>query len=77
MYSVLLLFYWANNGIWTHDLFLTKEVLYPWATSADVLVHWFFLLNSSSVFAAWHKWTNEPNNQWTIRAEDEVRTRDL
>ena len=24
----------ADDGIWTHDLFLTKEVLYPWATLA-------------------------------------------
>ncbi len=24
----------ANDGIWTRDLFLTKEALYPWATSA-------------------------------------------
>ena len=26
---------WANDGNWTHDLFLTKETLYPWATSAN------------------------------------------
>ena len=25
---------WADDEIWTRDLFLTKEVLYPWATSA-------------------------------------------
>ena len=25
---------WANDGNWTRDPFLTKEVLYPWATSA-------------------------------------------
>ena len=25
---------WANEQIWTADLFLTKETLYPWATSA-------------------------------------------
>ena len=25
---------WANDGIWTRDLFLTKETLYPWATPA-------------------------------------------
>ena len=24
----------ANDEIWTRDLFLTKETLYPWATSA-------------------------------------------
>ena len=24
----------ANYEIWTHDLFLTKEALYPWAKSA-------------------------------------------
>ena len=36
-------FSWAVNGIWTHDLFLTKEVLYPWATTAN-------LKNSSSLF---------------------------
>ena len=27
----------ANDGTWTHDLFLTKEVLYHWATSAEIL----------------------------------------
>ena len=26
--------FWANDGIWTRDLFLTKETLYPWATPA-------------------------------------------
>ena len=26
---------WANERIWTADLFLTKETLYPWATSAN------------------------------------------
>ena len=26
---------WANNEIWTRDLFLTKETLYPWAISAE------------------------------------------
>ena len=25
---------WANDEIWTRDLFLTKEALYPWATPA-------------------------------------------
>ena len=25
---------WADDENWTHDPFLTKEVLYPWATSA-------------------------------------------
>lgn len=25
---------WAVDENWTHDLFLTKEVLYPWATTA-------------------------------------------
>ena len=24
----------AADGIWTHDLVLTKDVLYPWATAA-------------------------------------------
>ena len=28
------LFVWANDGNWTHGLFLTKEALYPWATPA-------------------------------------------
>ena len=27
---------WANTEIWTRDLFLTKETLYPWAISAIV-----------------------------------------
>ena len=27
----------ANDEIWTHDLFLTEETLYPWATSAEFL----------------------------------------
>ena len=27
----------ANDEIWTRDLFLTKETLYPWATSAENL----------------------------------------
>ena len=26
---------WANTEIWTRDLFLTKETLYPWAISAE------------------------------------------
>ena len=26
--------FWANDGNWTHDLILTKDALYPWATSA-------------------------------------------
>ncbi len=26
---------WAVDENWTHDLFLTKEVLYHWATTAD------------------------------------------
>ena len=25
----------AADGIWTHDLVLTKDALYPWATSAN------------------------------------------
>ena len=29
--------YWANDEIWTRDLLLTKETLYPWATSAENL----------------------------------------
>ena len=28
--------YWAVDEDWTHDLFLTKEVLYPWATTATI-----------------------------------------
>ena len=51
----------ANYEIWTHDLFLTKEALYPWAKSAKNLKKnhkprwlWFFV--------------------W---AEDEGRTRDI
>ena len=28
---------WANNEIWTRDLFLTKETLYLWATPANVV----------------------------------------
>ena len=27
----------AADGTWTHDLFLTKEVLYHWATTARIL----------------------------------------
>ena len=27
----------ADDGIWTRDLVLTKDVLYPWATSAKLL----------------------------------------
>ena len=26
----------ANDEIWTRDLFLTKETLYPWATPAEI-----------------------------------------
>ena len=28
---------WADDGTWTRDLFLTKEVLYHWATLAFIL----------------------------------------
>ena len=31
---------WAVDEDWTHDLFLTKEVLYPWATTATALEEW-------------------------------------
>ena len=30
----------ANDGNWTRDLFLTKEALYPWATSASLATQW-------------------------------------
>ena len=29
---------WAVDENWTHDLFLTKEVLYPWATTAYKMI---------------------------------------
>ena len=32
--------YWAVDEDWTHDLFLTKEVLYPWATTASHSEEW-------------------------------------
>ena len=31
---------WAVDENWTHDLFLTKEVLYPWATTALLSWQW-------------------------------------
>ena len=34
-------FSWAVNGIWTHDLFLTKEVLYPWVVIVTI---WFIVV---------------------------------
>ena len=34
MFVFVVLKFWAKDGTWTHDLFLTKEVLYRWATSA-------------------------------------------
>ena len=39
----------ANVGIWTRDLFLTKETLYPWATSA-VQVVWHDLVERETGF---------------------------
>ena len=39
----------ANVGIWTRDLFLTKETLYPWATSA-VQVVWLDLVERETGF---------------------------
>ena len=37
----------AFEGIWTPDLFLTKEVLYPWATKAKFQYIWNVTLNIS------------------------------
>ena len=55
------IFYWANYGTWTRDLFLTKEALYRWAKSAlnkkiTLSIEWFFLSGrrgSNSRHSAW------------------------
>ena len=36
-YLIVLFYFWAAEGNWTPDLFLTKEVLYLWATVAGIL----------------------------------------
>ena len=40
----------ANVGIWTRGLFLTKETLYPWATSAFWPGKFNFILHTFSPF---------------------------
>ena len=41
---------WANDEIWTRDLFLTKETLYPWATSAFWCRKFNFILQTFNAF---------------------------
>ena len=50
MQFVITWYDWANDEIWTRDLFLTKETLYPWATSAFWPGKFNFILHTFSPF---------------------------
>ena len=45
--------YRAGDGNWTHDLILTKDALYPWATPATLIKMWSGKRGSNSRPSAW------------------------
>ena len=65
---------WAVKGNWTLDLFLTKEVLYHWATTACQNSSWQLTVVSWQKAKLLTALYHPKSERW---AEDEVRTRDL